>query len=130
MVLKISEDEKRRKHRSYCSDFEKINEKRKDLLEKWCQNKKVDWGDKIMHSLPAYPAYPEECLGLTCGAKTRKGTPCKRKDLYACGRCRLHGGLSTGPKTSEGKKRASLNGFKAKTDTIPKPRTAGTKNES
>ena len=47
-----------------------------------------------------------------CGAKTRAGTPCKRKDLYANGRCRLHGGLSTGPKTEAGKKKSALNGFK------------------
>jgi hypothetical protein len=40
-----------------------------------------------------------------CGAQTRKGTPCRCKAL-ANGRCRLHGGLSTGPKTPEGKARA------------------------
>ncbi len=45
----------------------------------------------------------------TCGAKTRQGTPCKRKDLLKGGRCRLHGGLSTGPKTLEGKRRSALN---------------------
>lgn len=43
--------------------------------------------------------FPDECRGLRCGAKTRAGTPCKRRDLYDSGRCRLHGGLSTGPKT-------------------------------
>ncbi|MBN3524082.1 HGGxSTG domain-containing protein [Paenibacillus apiarius] len=32
-----------------------------------------------------------------CGAKTRNGKPCKRRAL-ANGRCRLHGGKSTGPK--------------------------------
>ncbi|WP_405045507.1 HGGxSTG domain-containing protein [Pseudomonas extremaustralis] len=42
--------------------------------------------------------FPPELQGLRCGAKTRAGTPCKRRDLYASGRCRLHGGLSTGPK--------------------------------
>lgn len=42
--------------------------------------------------------FPEELRGLTCGAKTRAGTPCKRRDLYNSGRCKLHGGLSTGPK--------------------------------
>lgn len=46
------------------------------------------------------------------GAKTRAGTSCKRKDLYQNGRCRLHGGWSTGPKTPEGKAKAALNGFK------------------
>ncbi len=52
---------------------------------------------------------PLEVDDLVCGAKTRRGTPCKRRDLYAGGRCRLHGGLSTGPRTEEGKKKASMN---------------------
>jgi hypothetical protein len=41
-----------------------------------------------------------------CGAKTRRGTPCQCKKLYRGSRCRFHGGLSTGPKTAEGKSRA------------------------
>ena len=48
---------------------------------------------------------PEECRDLRCGAKTRAGTPCKRRDLYASGRCKLHGGLSTGPKSGPRAKR-------------------------
>ena len=36
-----------------------------------------------------------------CGARTRRGTSC-RCPAMANGRCRLHGGLSTGPKTAEG----------------------------
>ena len=36
-----------------------------------------------------------------CGAKTRRGTPCQCPAMPN-GRCRLHGGLSTGPKTPEG----------------------------
>jgi hypothetical protein len=36
-----------------------------------------------------------------CGAKNRRGTPCQCPAM-ANGRCRLHGGLSTGPKTPEG----------------------------
>lgn len=47
-----------------------------------------------------------------CGAKTRKGTPCKRRDLYGNGRCRLHGGLSTGPLTDAGKQQSRINGMK------------------
>jgi hypothetical protein len=43
-----------------------------------------------------------------CGAKTRKGTPCKQLGIYKNGRCKLHGGLSTGPKTAEGKVKAAL----------------------
>jgi len=36
-----------------------------------------------------------------CGAKTRRGTPCQCPSMRN-GRCRLHGGLSTGPKTKDG----------------------------
>src|ERR1700675_5100780 len=36
-----------------------------------------------------------------CGAKNRRGTPCQCPAMPN-GRCRLHGGLSTGPKTAEG----------------------------
>ena len=32
--------------------------------------------------------------GITCGAKTRKGTPCQRKYLLKGGKCPNHGGLS------------------------------------
>ena len=40
-----------------------------------------------------------------CNAKTRQGTPCKRKPISGGKRCRNHGGLSTGPKSEEGKER-------------------------
>ena len=39
-----------------------------------------------------------------CGAKTRLGCPCKGPAMKN-GRCRMHGGASTGPKTAEGKAR-------------------------
>lgn len=43
----------------------------------------------------------------TCGART-KGTskPCRRVPCKN-GRCKLHGGRSTGPKTAEGRKRCA-----------------------
>lgn len=57
------------------------------------------WADRRSpYPSPGCARFPEELRGLTCGAKTRAGTPCKRRDLYLSGRCRLHGGLSTGPK--------------------------------
>jgi hypothetical protein len=66
------------------------------------------------------PVFPEICRALTCGAKTRRGTPCKRRDLYGLrARCRLHGGLSTGPKSAEGKRRAALNGLQPKRKRTP-----------
>ena len=36
-----------------------------------------------------------------CGAQTRAGSPC-RSPAMSNGRCRLHGGLSTGPTSPEG----------------------------
>jgi hypothetical protein len=42
-----------------------------------------------------------------CGAKNRRGTPCQCPAMKN-GRCRLHGGLSTGPKTAEGIERIRL----------------------
>lgn len=37
-----------------------------------------------------------------CGARTRKGTACKGPAMPN-GRCRMHGGPSTGPRTPEGR---------------------------
>ena len=42
-----------------------------------------------------------------CGAKNRRGTACQCPAM-ANGRCRLHGGRSTGPKTAEGIERIRL----------------------
>jgi len=54
-----------------------------------------------------------------CGAKTRKGTQCiapsvwdKKNDKARNGRCKLHGGLSTGPKTEAGKRAIQLSNKK------------------
>jgi hypothetical protein len=40
-----------------------------------------------------------------CDAKTRSGAPCAKHPIKGKRRCRLHGGLSTGPKTVAGKAR-------------------------
>jgi hypothetical protein len=47
-----------------------------------------------------------------CGAMTRAGTPCKLTAIYKSGRCKWHGGCSTGPKTDAGKEQARINGRK------------------
>ncbi|WP_443024836.1 HGGxSTG domain-containing protein [Sphingomonas sp. Leaf37] len=52
---------------------------------------------------------PDDLRGLRCGALNRRGDPCKRSDIYRNGRCKYHGGLSTGPKTAEGRGRARVN---------------------
>lgn len=41
-----------------------------------------------------------------CLATTRRGTPCLALGLGRGGRCRFHGGASTGPRTEEGRRRA------------------------
>ena len=40
-----------------------------------------------------------------CGAKTRAGGTCKARALAYADRCRMHGGLSTGPTTEAGRQR-------------------------
>jgi len=47
-----------------------------------------------------------------CGAKTRSGTPCAKYPIAGKRRCRNHGGLSTGPKTAEGRARIAAANYK------------------
>jgi hypothetical protein len=46
--------------------------------------------------------YGPDWRGQRCEARTRKGTACKRPGNNINGRCKLHGGRSTGPRTEEG----------------------------
>lgn len=70
-----------------------------------------EWRERGYQYPPqTFPALPDDLRDLACGARTRAGTPCKLTAIYANGRCKLHGGLSTGPVTDEGKARAALNG--------------------
>ena len=50
------------------------------------------------------PAHPP----IRCGAKTRSGAPCAKFPMEGKRRCRLHGGLSTGPRTAEGRAAISV----------------------
>ena len=43
-----------------------------------------------------------------CGAKTRKGHPCRLMSEPGRRRCKFHGGLSTGPRTPAGKERIAV----------------------
>ena len=62
------------------------------------------------HPSPESLPYPEFCRGMKCEAKTRSGHPCKNDGTsYTNGRCKYHGGASTGPVTPEGKKKVSMN---------------------
>lgn len=60
--------------------------------------------------LPAPPRYRRD--RQRCGAKTRKGTPCQAAGTGRGGRCKNHGGKSTGPRTPEGRQR-SMEGLRA-----------------
>lgn len=58
-------------------------------------------GNKIGSMTSFGSAWP----GVRCLAKTRKGSPCQRPAKLPAGRCRVHGGASTGPRTEEGRAR-------------------------
>lgn len=50
--------------------------------------------------------------GKPCGAKCKRtGLPCQGPAM-ANGRCRMHGGKSTGPRTPEGKERSRRGNWK------------------
>lgn len=53
-------------------------------------------------------AQPEATQRVTCGAKTRKDSPCRNKSEPGRRRCKFHGGKSTGPRTVEGKSRIAV----------------------
>jgi hypothetical protein len=58
-----------------------------------------------MHRLPPWRmTMPLAHACLRCGARTRRGMPC-RSPAMDNARCRMHGGLSTGPRTAEGQER-------------------------
>ena len=122
----MSTPELRRLWRAHCDEFERLAAERDRIEEEyWAaqQDDRIPWRARVamkMLPLPDYPVFPEDCRDMTCGAKTRAGTPCKRKDLYGGnGRCKLHGGLSTGPKTKRGKRKSARNGLRPKTKRTP-----------
>jgi hypothetical protein len=68
--------------------------------------------------------------GQRCGAKTRQGTACLRPANKKNGRCRLHGGASTGPRTAGGRTRisaANLRHGKFTKDKLEKRRASAAK---
>ena len=68
--------------------------------------------------------------GQHCGAKTRRGTACQCPANKKNGRCRLHGGASTGAKTEEGRARisaANLRHGKYTSDKLVKRRASAAK---
>ena len=110
--------------RNIFKDFCKAFNKAVEEHERECERVHNEWLEKPFLPMPSrpptnYPLYPEECRGMACGAKTRAWTPCKLRSIYDNGRCKFHGGLSTGPITEAGKKRSAMNGFKPKNKQSP-----------
>ena len=59
---------------------------------------------------PAWLIEREKRERVICGARRRRdGKPCQSLSVPGKKRCKWHGGCSTGPKTSEGKRRALVN---------------------
>ncbi|WP_353739449.1 HGGxSTG domain-containing protein [Accumulibacter sp.] len=79
-------------------------------LQRYIWNLRFDRGHR--GAIPVCPPMPADLWNLPCGAKTRAGTPCKITALYFGGRCKWHGGLSTGPKSEAGKEQCRINGQK------------------
>ena len=46
--------------------------------------------------------FGDQWEGVRCGAKTRSGSKCQRPGYKRNGKCYLHGGASTGPRTEGG----------------------------
>lgn len=59
---------------------------------------------------PHVHAYVSDAKRVRCGAKRhRDGLPCQALSVPGKKRCRFHGGMSTGPKTPEGRAKALAN---------------------
>lgn len=69
----------------------------------WARASKAEAAGRYVPSCPRY------LRGLTCGARKRNGMACGSTTLCANGRCKFHGGASTGPRTPEGRARALQN---------------------
>ena len=54
------------------------------------------------HKIGSMTRFGSAWPGVRCLANTRKGSPCQRPAKLPAGRCRVHGGASTGPRTEEG----------------------------
>jgi len=63
------------------------------------------WHDRQCARINAGEATNAARYRHPCQARTRKGHPCRNKSEPGRRRCKFHGGLSTGPKTPEGKAR-------------------------
>lgn len=112
----VDAKERRRLFKAYCVEFARVEAIRCKILTDKRDAKRraeffVDQGLLPARPvLPSLPALPPECVGMVCGGKGRRsGRPCQCREIYPNGRCKWHGGASTGPKTAEGKARSQSN---------------------
>jgi hypothetical protein len=54
------------------------------------------------NTVEASTRFGDQWEGIRCGAKTRSGSECRRPAYKVNGKCHLHGGASTGPRTKDG----------------------------
>lgn len=88
---------------------------RRDFVRQWKRHERQRAAAEAAGLLPQDRGYPRFDFGpfadLRCGARgKRTGRPCPLTSVYGSGRCRFHGGLSTGPTTAAGKCKAAKNG--------------------
>lgn len=88
MVSKeLTDDEKRKLHIAWTKRFAAVVEERERLWEKWEADVQANPHKQVPKPiLPEYPPCPPEIAGLRCGARTKVGTPCKRRDIFDNGR--------------------------------------------
>ena len=60
------------------------------------------WSLKVIKDNPKPWLYGPDWKGQRCEARTRKGTLCQRPGNKINGRCKFHGGRSTGARTEDG----------------------------
>lgn len=122
--MSISTPDLRRRLKAYSRQREAVRlaweQQRAALFDEWMRTGIGRLPVPVYPPL-VYPPLPADLAALTCGAMTRAGTPCQQKAIFKNGRCKWHGGCSTGPKTEAGKEQARINGRKGGRPRKPKP---------
>lgn len=114
--VNITDEEKRRRLKAFWVEWRRVETLSRRMLadEKKAMLRAEFYVNHGFYppreKLPSFPKFPSECVNLTCGGKGRRsGLPCQSKAIYPNGRCKWHGGASTGPKTEKGKAKTACN---------------------
>lgn len=78
-------------------------DKRRLFRDWWAKAAAAQAAGRYVRACPSY------LRGLTCGARKKNGERCASTTLCANGRCKFHGGASTGPRSPEGRAKALEN---------------------